>query len=156
MNKLRLFAVMLTAVLFVTGCSEIYKEPEFKTIKNVKVNSKTLKTINFDFIAEMHNPNIIGITMTKMDLDLFYGDVKLADVIQNETTTIGANTDFDVPLNTNINSSDLFKRKTGLLGIALDALNNKKIDVQVKGIATFSIADLEFDVPVDDVCVLEL
>lgn len=144
MKKILLLFFLLNLVGF-TACEQP-AEPEFKTVKNLRVGKLAFDRITILGNAEFHNPNPQGIKLTATDLDVFVDDKKVGKVEQTHEIQVPAAQDFMVPIEFSFATKDVFGK---MLGGALSFLGNKKVKVHLKGKATVKVVGISIPVPVD-------
>ena len=137
----------LLIVLMLFAACEAPQRPEFKQIKNVKVQSLKQNKVTITADAEFHNPNVFGIKLTGIDLDVDIDGEKAGKVNNDQLTEVPAQKSFDVPLTFMFNPKEL---SGGAIGKAINIFMNKKMKVHFKGTVTVKALEMEFDIPVED------
>ncbi|NNC86645.1 MAG: LEA type 2 family protein [Bacteroidia bacterium] len=142
------FILPILFISFLSACTEP-KEPEFKSVNNVKVVEFTDKVVVIDANAVFHNPNPYSVTLQKSDIDVFVNEINVGKAKQIKSSDIAANSEFTMPMQISFPPSKILNDTQGLINIALGALGGKKIDLQYKGSVTLSVLEIPFTVPVD-------
>ena len=143
---LTIFSVL--SILLFAACSGP-KEPTFKTMKNLQVKKLSLATLEIHGDAVFNNPNPVGITLSRIDLDISINDVQAAKIKQDISTKVPASSDFTVPIKMSTAPKSVLQDVGGLLQGIGGALKDKKIKVNYKGNVYFSVAKVEIPVPVE-------
>lgn len=126
------------------------QEPEIRRVENVRTTK--FNTNEIVIIADLigFNPNPVGGTVIGTDVIVTVNGVETAAVLQNKDADVVADSEFTIPLTCSISPSQLFKEnRSGLLGGVLNAMLDKKVDVQFDGNVKIKVAGLTFEEPID-------
>jgi LEA14-like dessication related protein len=118
-------------ILSLIACT-VSKEPDYKGVENVKVESYTTKNVTLTMDAVYYNPNDIGGDVARVDIDVFMDGKKIANATAPKFS-FDKKSDFKVPLRVVVPYKELKGKGKGLLGNIVSALTNKKIKLQYKG-----------------------
>jgi len=142
MNK---YVLVLLLVTCFAAC-EKPAEPTFQSMKNVKIANIKGDVVTLTADALFHNPNIFGVTLTGVDLDVSVDDKKAGNVTQTHSIDVPAKNDFSVPVAIDIALSDVSKN---ILGTVMSVLGSKKIKVHYKGFVTVKALEIDLKIPVE-------
>ncbi len=127
-----IFILFIFYALFSFSACNAPEQPEFKKIENVRIKPKTVDgkiKLLFKGDAILHNPNLLGGTITAMDFDIFIDDKKVSNIKQKLSTEIKGESDFALPLILDFPAKDVFKDiKTTITDIFKTMKINYKID----------------------------
>lgn len=122
--------------------------PEFKQMEGMKLDLSQLDQakINLHGVAKLHNPNPVGVTLSRMEFDVYVDDEKTGSASQLASTNIGGNADFEIPLKINIplNGNDAAKH---LFRIKKHIKQSGYVNYKLDGKMYFSILGGEISVP---------
>lgn len=156
MNK---YAYFLFLTIFLFSCDMENRKPEYKRVENVQLKKFTAQKIEITADIIIFNPNGVSVYLNKTEIDVFANDIKVSHISQTENTEITKKSEFKIPLKAKFKPKDLIKNEGSVLDLfsnALKSLKNKKIDLRYSGKATFMVAGIEIDVPIDYEDVIEL
>lgn len=145
--KKSLFPLLLLAT-FLISCSNPMN-PEFKTMENVKFKSASIsKKLNFTLTADaiFYNPNVVGINISALDLDIMINKKKVSKIRQDVSAKIASKSDFKLPVEFDVPLTEVFKDLELSLG---DIFKKQEIDYHIKGTATVNVAGIDIEIPVD-------
>ncbi len=146
-NIVPLTIIVLSSIL-IFGCKEPVK-PEYKKMTNVKFNSiMANKGVSLNISADviLNNPNFVGVTISKMDFDVFVEGIKVSDMVQDVSKKMPANSDFTLPLNFNV---PLMKVFAGFKPTIADLMKKRTVKVKIIGDIFVKPAGVEFKLPVE-------
>ena len=146
------YIVLFLTVLIFSSCNFESRKPEFKKIKNVKVVNFSINNTVITADAILYNPNGVSIFLNKTEVDIFANDIKVSHVSQTENTEITKKSEFKIPLKAKFKLSDLVKDKSSILDIitsGINTLEDQTIDLRYVGFATFQLAGVEIEIPID-------
>lgn len=147
------YYVLLSMLLIACKVSE---KPEYRAIENITVKEITNQMVTISAEAVYYNPNHIGGSVKKVDIDLFMDGVKLSEV-HAEPFKINSQENFKLPLTAKVPHSKLFgKSGKQLLGNLLNAALNNSIKVNYKGVITLDLKAIDYDYNVDETLELKL
>ena len=142
-----LYIVGLT--IFLVACSGP-EAPSFQGLKDLKVKSANLHMVNLVGKAVYNNPNAVGGSLTYSDVKIKVNDVLVTHAVQNESISIPASSEFEVPIDLAIDLDKLKEAKGD--GKLLDAFSNvlkRNILLEYEGYVTVKLAGISVDIPVD-------
>lgn len=148
MRKVVIVSLLFAVVLWSVSCA-IPRKPEFKTVKNTEILSSTASEIVVASDVILHNPNSVGVTIVKTDIDVYANSVKMTAVAQKEQVEMPANSDFALPVEVTISKKDLLS-SDNIVGGIVSTLVKRSVDLNYKGTVTVKVMKFEFDVPVDE------
>jgi len=91
---------------------------------------------------------MVGATVVRSETHVTVNGIAVGKVDQIEQIEVPGKGDFKVPVSISFPPKEIFKSK-GLLRSAIQILSNEKAKVEYKGTMTFSVAGVEFELPVD-------
>jgi len=148
MKKLLPFIVLISCALLIWGCKKPV-EPTFKKLTNVKFGSLMVnKGVNLKISADalLNNPNAVGVTISKMDFDVFVDGIKVSDMTQNVSKKMPANSDFTLPLNFNVPLAKVF---AGFRPTIADLMKKRTVKIKMLGDIYVKPAGVEIKLPVE-------
>jgi len=134
----------------------VNEKPEYKAVENIKIERMTDKEVIVSAEAVYFNPNHIGGTVKKVDIDLFLDGVKISKVTSTPFK-INSQENFRIPLKANVPYGDLFGSKgNNMLGNLLNAALSNTIQVNYKGVITLDLGAIDYDYTLDETMDLNL
>ena len=149
MNK---FIILLLITVGLYSCDIENRKPEYKRFENVQVQDFTANRIVISADIIIFNPNGISAFLNKIEIDVFVNDIEVSHISQTKKTEITKNSEFNIPLNAKFKPQDLIKKEASILdiiSISLKSFQDKNIYLKFVGTATFEVAGLPFDVPIE-------
>lgn len=149
MNK---FILLLLITVSLFSCDMDSRKPEYKRFENVQVKDFTAQNIIITADAVVYNPNGVSAFLNKIEIDVFANDIEVSHISQTKNTEITKKSEFNIPLKARFKLQDLVKDEGSILDIlsgGLNAYKNKTIDLKFEGFATFQVAGVSFDVPIE-------
>lgn len=137
--------LILSALVF--SCGSL-KAPEYIGVKDVSVSSIVNDSITVHAALDFKNPNRVGGTMVLENLQAMVNGYNVGDLKAQEVEVPSKET-FSVPLKVKLSSSKLFDSKEGLLGSLLASLFTNKVEINLKGEATFKKLFFTKTYPID-------
>ncbi|MEM7103166.1 MAG: LEA type 2 family protein [Bacteroidota bacterium] len=134
-------------LLAFVGCNGP-QNPTFKGMQNVKFKSASFGegfNVRLSGDAILENPNSFGITVTGLDLDVFAEDKKMSRVEQDVSASIGANSDFSLPIILDIPLKELAGHLEKPKNFNL--LKKKEVKIKLEGYIIVSAAGVNIRVP---------
>jgi LEA14-like dessication related protein len=128
MQSVKVYLVSL--ILGLSSCIAP-KSFEIKGVKNVKVEKAGFKENVFYAQLDCFNPNKFGVTLKKLDCDVFVNDQKLTHYLLDAEIDIPSEANFTLPARLEI----AFK---SILGYGVDIMFNKPFKISIVGNATVS------------------
>lgn len=156
---IKYFFFLLATAFFIFSCNIENKKPEFKRIENVQIKDFTAQNIEITADAIIFNPNPISIFLINTELDVFANEIKVSQISQTKNTEITKKSEFTIPLIAKFKLQDLLKDEASIMDIISSSLNtykDKKINMKYIGKATFKVAGISFDVPIEQEEIVEL
>lgn len=139
--------LLLILLLSFTAC-KVNKNPEFKSIKNVRINNYSISTISVSADLVFFNPNSIGGNLELTDLKIYSKNLLLT-TIKSKTFKAPAKKEFTIPLTTEIRTSNLIKNRKDLMNLAMNAGLDMEIPLHYKGTIIYKLAGLKYNYPID-------
>lgn len=125
------------------------KKPEFININNVRVQSAKLSKVVINADANFENFNDIGGDLELKGLEVFANNVKVSD-IKSKKFKVPAKDKFAIPVKVSFSPKQIFDdQKKGLLGNILNSIANKEVNLDYKGVITYSLGDFSYDYHID-------
>lgn len=149
MNK---FIILLLVTVGLFSCDIENRKPEYKRIENVQVVDFTARNIVITADAVVFNPNGVSAFLNRVDINVFANDIKVTNISQTKNTEITKKSEFKIPLKASFKPKDLVKDEGSILDMissGLKSYQEKTIDLRFKGFATFQVAGVAFDVPIE-------
>ena len=143
-------------LMLCAACADAIKNPEFKNADNIRVLSINQSEVRVATDLHFFNPNVIGGTISKIDLNVFVDETEVAKV-NSEAFEFSGDSDFTTTIMTKIPHKELFgSNAKQLLGSIINSALNKKAKVAYKGQITFSFGDFEYNYDLDETLDLDL
>lgn len=140
--------IIIPMLLLIISCS-VREKPLFVKVDNMKVVSSTIENIVLTADAFFINQNDIGGSLESKNIDVIINNVKVAQM-SSEVFEVPAGEEFTIPLKVVIPTKKVFDTKeNGVLGGILNSILNKKINIQYKGIITYTKLGFSYDYEVD-------
>ncbi|MEO7924682.1 MAG: LEA type 2 family protein [Chitinophagaceae bacterium] len=131
MNKQRRILIIFSLVLscLLAGCGSV-KEPEFRSIRDLRVSQVGLSESTLFLDMHYYNPNKFGIKLKEAEGDAWLEDKLLGHFFIDTLIHIPAAADFLLPIQLKADMGQLLKNSVALL-------LNKEVTVRLKGSARF-------------------
>ncbi len=113
MNKL-LTCLLFILVAYCFSCSKP-KAPDYKDIKNFKVNNLGFNKSDVSLDLVYYNPNNYGIDLRKVDCDVYVDNNFLGKFILDTLMHIPRNVEFTVPARMEVDMRNFFKNTLNVL-----------------------------------------
>lgn len=127
----------------------LYKDyPYYKKMEQVRITSFTKDNITVKANVVCHNPNGVEVRLAGCDFKVKANGKHVSDVDQRFTTTVGAESDFTVPLTVSFSPRKIFKPKD-LLGMAFISLKSKQLHMDYEGTVEVGLAGEDISIPVE-------
>ncbi len=140
--------IIIPILLLIISCN-VREKPLFVKVDNMKVVSSTLDAIVLTADAFFINQNDVGGSLESKNIDVIINNVKVAQM-SSEVFEVPAGEEFTIPLKVVIPTKKIVNTKeSGILGGILNSILNKKINVQYKGIITYTKLGFSYDYEVD-------
>ena len=137
------FALM---ALLATGACNTPQAPDFRGVKNLKIDVQGVSGARINGDATFFNPNDRTVTLKGVDVEVSVENKKVKSIKREYDITAEPNSDFSVPIDVTLSLADL---NLGLLSTALSMLNGDKKKVRYKGKARVQMYGITFNVPFD-------
>lgn len=135
---------------------KVNEKPEYKALENIQIDEMTNKEVVVSADAVYFNPNHIGGTVKKVDIDLFLDGVHISKVT-SMPFEINGQENFRIPLKANVPYGDLFGTNgNNMLGSILNATLSNTIQVNYKGSITLDLGAIDYDYALDETLDLKL
>ncbi len=131
--------------LLLASCTKP-EAPDFKGIKNLKVNVQGLNSARINGDAIFFNPNDRQITLKQVDVEVSVEGQKVKDISRKYDITAEPNSDVAVPIDVTLSLEDL---NMNLLSTAMSMLNGAEKKIRYKGKARVKMYGVSFSVPFD-------
>jgi len=137
---------LLPIIIFlsIASCKAPEEAPVFKRVDNIRVTKVTGTEAVLSGKAFFFNPNKVGMTLRKVNIDVTLEDKKIGTINQTTKTKVPANSDFSVPVDATFNIVDV-----GFLNSILNVLGGKKMKAHYKGYIKLSVHGVPIKVPID-------
>jgi LEA14-like dessication related protein len=140
-TTLPLLLSWILAVIIGSGCSQI-KEPEFREIRNLRLENLKLSSGNLSAEVLMFNPNHFGLELKGCDLDIYIDNNFFCHTNQTLQVMIPRQSNFIIPLKTEVDTRKLLKNSMSLL-------LEKEVEISAKGKIRVSKAGISKTVAID-------
>jgi len=145
MHIKKLLFLFLVALIILNGCVQP-ESPELRSIDEVKVEMISLKIVRLKSEAILYNPNKSSMVLKESVIDIELDGEKIASVNKRYDLKINRESEFTVPLEVDIQLSDL---NLDALGAALGILSNKGKEIHFVGKIKVRTYGVPFTIPVD-------
>ena len=133
------------------SCKKTYLPPVFKDIRNAKITKGEKGVVNMKADAILYNPNDVSAKLKSIDIEVFIKDQKVAKIKENYSLKISRLSEFSVPLNLDLDLSNL-----GLINSLLGFIQGKQFDAHYVGKAKVMMHGVPVNIPIDYHEVLKL
>lgn len=127
----RLKWLFLVVVLTLQSC-RVYRDVEFKAVKETRFTSFNAKGISCEFEVELFNPNPYKITLMQSDVDLYLEGTRLGKVQLPESAQLNADGKTLMKLSCTAEPASIPK----LVGGAIGMVFKKDVVIEGKGSVT--------------------
>lgn len=127
----RLNWLFLVVVLTLQSC-RVYRDVEFKAVKETRFTSFNAKGISCEFEVELFNPNPYKITLMQSDVDLYLEGTRLGKVQLPESAQLNADGKTLMKLSCTAEPASIPK----LVGGAIGMVFKKDVVIEGKGSVT--------------------
>lgn len=146
----KIFFPLFVLLVLLAACSTEAVEPKFQKIENIVVKDLSATNVVIEGVAVIYNPNIVGITMDNVDIDIYANDILVGNVKQSNSIEIEKKSNFYLPLKVSFNPKKLYETDlNSFVNAALNSYLNKKVEMLYKGSASFKVKSLPFSIPID-------
>jgi len=115
---------------------------EYKTLKNFKVENLGFEQSTLAFELVYFNPNNFGVTLKKVDCEVYINKNYLGKYLLDTTMHIDKKAEFSLPSKMKVDMRNIFKN-------GFNALLSKEVTLDVKGVTSVSKAGIKVNVPVN-------
>jgi len=141
------YLAIIAAVVFMFNACKKPQEPEFIKVHNFKIDpSSSGSKYKLTADALFNNPNNVGITVTKTNLDVKVNRVDFGTIDQTNNVKVEKMANFTLPL---LYEFDTKQLKMDNLGSMAEILLKKEVEVHLKGKVTVKVLGVGIGVPVD-------
>lgn len=150
-RKLKIAGIALgtLAVLLVGAYFLLYRGiPYFQKMEKTRITQFTKERIKISSDVVCFNPNHVSVRLADCDFDVYANGVMVAEVKQKFGTTVGADSEFRIPLNISFSPLKLFKARD-LIGASFSSLKSKRIDLRYDGTVTVGLVGQDISIGVD-------
>lgn len=117
------------------GCTETYKEVEFREIRNVQLSNVSSATVDLTGDCLLYNPNDVALDITDATFDVYVDGRKTAVVHQEIDVVMQANEQFILPLKATIDAKDFYgEQGEGLFRAAVQMIAQQKVTIKYDGV----------------------
>ena len=138
------YLVPFIFLLVIASCKAPQDPPVFKKVDNIRVTKVTGDEAVLSGNAFFFNPNKVGMTLRKVNIDVMLEGKKIGTINQETKTQVPANSDFSVPVDATFNIGDV-----GLLNSILSVLGGKKMKAQYVGNIKLTVHGVPIKVSID-------
>ncbi len=138
------YGLILILLLAMQGC-RVYREVEFKGVKETRFTSFNSKGVSCEFDVELFNPNPYKITLMDSDVKLFFEGTLLGKVELPESAVLGGQEATILKLTCTAEPASLPKLAGGAIGMIF----KKDLIIEGKGTVTAKAFLLTKTVPVE-------
>jgi LEA14-like dessication related protein len=135
------FFCLIVAVVLITGCSSLVKDPEIH-VKDVAIQSATLQEIKLNVTLFVNNPNPVGIAIKSVIFDVYYQQGGNWVAVGH-----GEGGGYDIKPGMNEISVPVTVKSSELLGAGIGALAQGEITLQIRGTAVPDLFGLNPKIP---------
>lgn len=135
-----LLASTLPILILISGCTT--QNPEFREIRNVKIEKLGFSSGKVSLEVVMYNPNKFGVTLTESSMDIYIDNRYLGKAVSNKAISIPKKSVFSVPVIAELNMKNL-------LSNSLNIVLSKEVDVRAKGTMRLTKARISKNIDVD-------
>ncbi len=132
-------------VLLLNGCAQP-ESPELRSIGEVEIKMISLSTVRLKSEAILYNPNKSSMVLKESAIDIELDGKKIASVNKQFDLKIARESEFTVPIEVDIQLSDL---NLDALGAAFGLLSNKGREIHFVGKIKVRTYGVPFTIPVD-------
>lgn len=141
-NKLLFFGLFL---VLASSCKSLVA-PDFKDVKDLKVNLAGFTSVDVTGEALFYNPNKTTITIKDIELDVAVDNQKVTHISKTFDIKAAGMEDFTVPIDLNIRLKDL---QINSISSALNMLSGDEKELHFLGKIKVKAYGINFNVPID-------
>jgi LEA14-like dessication related protein len=136
--------LLLLVLITLQGC-RVYRDVEFKGVKETRFTSFSAKGVSCEFDVEIYNPNPYKISLISSEVDLFMEGTRLGHVALPVSAVLAPEEKTTLKLSCTADTESIPK----LLGGAIGLVFKKDIVIEGKGVITAKAFMISKTVPVD-------
>jgi LEA14-like dessication related protein len=136
--------LLVLVLITLQGC-RVYRDVEFKGVKETRFTSFSAKGVSCEFDVEIYNPNPYKISLMKSDVELFLEGTRLGRVELPSSAVLNADEKTTLRLSCTAEPSTIPK----LLGGAIGMVFKKDLIIEGKGNVTAKAFVISKTVPVE-------
>ena len=141
-NKILVFGLLL---LVASSCKSLVA-PEFKDVKDLKVDLAGFTSVNVTGEALFYNPNSTSITIKDIELDVAVDNQKVTHISKTFDIKALGEQDFTVPIDLKLPLKDL---QINSLSSAINMLSGEEKVLHFLGTIKVKAYGINFNVPID-------
>lgn len=123
---------LLLLLFCFTGCIKI-QEPEFRSIRGIRLKNMGLEEATIGLIITYFNPNNFSVAAKETAIDIYLDSTYLGRFIQDSVVEVNQRADFSIPLTGKISL-------TTFLNLNLNDIHKREIFIQAEGSTKVGIA----------------
>ncbi|APD05750.1 hypothetical protein UJ101_00197 [Flavobacteriaceae bacterium UJ101] len=139
----KLFFIVCSSILLMLTSCKVNEQPEYERMENIKVTKLGLKNIQLQADAVFNNPNVLGVTIKRSDIDVFKDSIYLGKA-KSPSFEVNKESEFSIPLTIDFSPKKIIKEK-GFLGNVLSTVSQKEMNITYKGTITLDVLGIEYD-----------
>jgi len=147
--------ILISLLCYLSSCQEV-KDPVFKSIQEVNIDSASLEMVKVSAVASFYNPNNVEIEVQEGDIEVYANGINLGQLEILIPSKIPAKKDFELPLHISFPPSKIFKKKGGILGSILSTALDRKLELEYRGNIRVEVLGISVQVPIQEFEELEL
>ena len=128
-KNLRFFFFIISLMIVFTGCNRP-EAPEFKGVRDVRINDGHNNQVVLTGYADFYNPNNYKIVLKKADIGVILNDREVTRFTEDYNLHIEKNASFTVPVRASLSRSEI---NNNLINSALSLLFGGKITLRYEG-----------------------
>lgn len=140
----RHFTILTVLLILLTVSSCKVAPPVFKSISNVKVDTKVNKQISVGSDIVFYNPNFAFIKVSDIGADVLINNKKVGTIGKLPPINIKPKKDFSIPIAITLEQEAGIK---DLLETAIGFFTKKETQVEIKGNVKFKVYCKKYEVP---------
>jgi LEA14-like dessication related protein len=138
------YGLILALLLVLQGC-RVYRDVEFKGVRETRFTSFNSKGVSCEFDVELFNPNPYKITLMRSDIDLFFEGTRLGKVELPNSAVLAGEEKTVLKLTCTADPASIPK----LVGGAIGMVFKKDLVIEGKGTVTAKAFLVTKTVPIE-------
>ncbi len=138
------YLLLLALPIIFFSCTRPEEMPVFKGVGDIKVDKVSGTQAFLNGNAYFYNPNKVGMTLKKVDIEVTLEDKKIGKINHSVRTKVGALSEFKVPVDATFNIGEV-----GVIKSILNVLQGRKMKARYQGYIKLSYRGLPIKVKVD-------